>query len=126
MPYVRDVCPLVYPVEGDGDLRPRAIAGVGDGIFCIHGEHPTGGELSISSALGDGEAPKDSGDHFVVILEGGVVVPNWSVASGSIVIVVIWLFGPELFSQAKAVLHLVLAILVEGAQALRILLYCSS
>ena len=52
-----------------------------------------------------------------MILEGVVVVPRWSAISSSIVIVVVLLFGLELLSQAKAILHLVLAILVEGAQA---------
>ena len=56
------------------------------------------GELSISSALDGGEALEDSGDHFVMILEGIVVVPGWSVTSGSIVIVVVLLFGLELLS----------------------------
>ena len=37
--------------------------------------------------------------------------------SGSVVVVVILLFGLELLSQAKAVLHLVLDVLVEGARA---------
>ena len=36
---------------------------------------------------------------------------------GSIIIVVVLLFSLELLSQAKAVLHLVLAVLVEGARA---------
>ena len=76
MPYVRDVRPLVGPTEGDGDLRPGVIAGVGDSIFCVDSEHPAGGELQISSALGDGEATEDGGDHFVVILEGVVVSPK--------------------------------------------------
>ena len=102
------------------------IAGVGDSVFCVDGEHLAGGELSISSTLGGGEAPEDSGDHFVVILEGIVVVPRWSATSGSIIIVVILLFGLELLSQAKAILHLVLAILVEGARSFKIFLYCSS
>ena len=52
-----------------------------------------------------------------MILEG-VVVPRWSVTSGSVVIVVV-LFGLELLSQAKVVLHLVLAVLVEGARAFK-------
>ena len=52
-----------------------------------------------------------------MILEGVIVVPRWSTTSGSVVVVVILLFGLELLSQAKAVLHLVLAILVEGARA---------
>ena len=68
----------------------------------------------ISSALDGGEAPKDSGHHFVMILEGIVVVPRWSETCSSIIVIVILLFGLELLSQAKAVLHLVL---VEGAWA---------
>ena len=76
MPYVGDVHPLVGPTEGDGDLRPRAIARVGDSVLCVNGEHPTGGEFSIASALGGGEAPKDSGDHFVMILEGVICCPQ--------------------------------------------------
>ena len=71
----------------------------------------------ISSILDGGKAPKDSGDHFVMILEGVVVVPRWSATSGFVIIVIVLLFGLELLSQAKAVLHLVLAILGEGARA---------
>jgi hypothetical protein len=52
-----------------------------------------------------------------VILEGVIVVPRWLATFGSIVVVVVLLFGLELFSQAKPVLHLMLAILVEGAWA---------
>ena len=54
MPYVRDVCPLVGPAEGDGDLKLGVIAGVGDSVLCVNDEHPIGGELLIPSALGDG------------------------------------------------------------------------
>ena len=88
-PCVRDVRPLVGLAKGDGDLGPGAIARVGDGVFRVDGEHPTGGELPISSALGGGEALEDSGDHFVVILEGVVVASRWSAAFGSVVIVVV-------------------------------------
>ena len=124
-PCIRDVRPLVGPTEGGGDLRPGAITGVGDGVFCVDGDHPAGGELLISSALGGGEAPEDSGDHHVVILEGVVVVvPRWSATSGSIIVVVVFLFVLEFLSQAKAVLHLVLAVLVEGHGPSRIFLYC--
>ena len=49
-----------------------------------------------------------------MILEGVVVVPRWSATSGSVVVLLLSL---ELLSQAKAVLHLVLAVLVEGARA---------
>ena len=90
MPYVMDVRPLVIPTKGDGDLRLGAIAGVGDSIFCVDGEHPMGGEFSISSALDGGEPPEDSGNHFVVILEGVVVVLRWSTTSGFVVVL---LFG---------------------------------
>ena len=44
----------------------------------VDSEHPASGEFFISSALNGGEAPKDSGDYFVVILEGVIVVPRWS------------------------------------------------
>ena len=70
-------------------LRPRAIAGVGSGVFRSDGEHPAGDELSFSSALGGGEAPKDGGDHLVMILEGIVIAPRMSAASGSIIVVVV-------------------------------------
>ena len=89
MPYVGDVRPLVGPAEGDGDLRPWAIAGVGGGIFCVDGKHPVGSELPFSSALGGGEAPEDGGDHLVMILEGIVIAPRWLVASSAIVVVVV-------------------------------------
>ena len=52
-----------------------------------------GGEFLISSILNSGEASEDSGEHFVVILEGVIVVPRWSVTSGSIIVVVVLLFG---------------------------------
>ena len=120
MPCVRDVHPLVGPAKGDGDLRLGAITGVGDGVFRVDGEHPTGGELLITSALGGGGAPEDGGDHFVMILEGVVVVPRWSATSGSIVVVL--LLSLELLSQAKAVLHLVLAVLCGGGMAFEDLL----
>ena len=57
-----------------------------------------------------------------MILEGVIFVPRWSVTSGSIVVVVTLLFGLELLSQAKAVLHLVLVVLVEGAWSFKDLL----
>ena len=57
-----------------------------------------------------------------MILEGVVVVPRWSVTSGSVVVVVVVLLSLELLSQAKGVLHLVLAVLVEGAWAFEDLL----
>ena len=119
MPCVRDVCPLVGPAEGDGDLRPRAIDGVGDSIFCVDGEHPAGGEFWISSVLDGGEAPEDSGDYFVMILEGVIFVPRWSVTSGSIIVVIILVFGLELLSQAKAVLHLCACCSCGGGTGLR-------
>ena len=40
MPYVGNIYPLVGPAEGDGDLKPWAIAGVGGGVFRSDGEHP--------------------------------------------------------------------------------------
>ena len=57
-----------------------------------------------------------------MILEGNVVVPRWSAASGSIVVVVVQRFSLELLSQAEVVLHLVLAVLVERAWAFEDLL----
>ena len=57
-----------------------------------------------------------------MILEGVVVVRRWSAASGSIVVVVVWLFSLELLRQAELVLHLMLAVLVEGAWAFEDLL----
>ena len=113
---------MVGPAKGDGDLGPGAIAGVGDGVFYVNGEHPTGGELPISSVLSGGKAPEDSGNHFVVTLEGILVVPRWSAASGSIIVVVVQLFGLELLSQAEAILHLMLGVLVERARAIEDLL----
>ena len=59
------------------------------------------GELLISSAFGSSEAHEDGGDHFVVILEGVVVVvPRWSLASCSVIVVVIRIFSLEFLSQA--------------------------
>ena len=57
-----------------------------------------------------------------MILEGIVIAPRWSVASGSVVGVVVQLFVLELLSQAEAVLHLVPGVLVERAQAIEDLL----
>ena len=98
------------------------IARVGDGVFRVDGEHPAGVELPLTSTLGGGEAPEDGGDHLVVILEGIVVAPRWSAASSSVVVVVVRLFSLELLSQAKTVLHLMLAIFVERAWAFENLL----
>ena len=126
MPYIRVVCPLVGPAEGDGDLRLGVIAGVSDSVFCVDGEHLVGGEFSIPFVLDGGEVPEDSGDHFVMILEGIIFIPRWSASSSSVIVVVVLLFGLEFLSQAKAVLHLVLAVLVEGDGPSRIFLYCSS
>ena len=92
MPHVRDIHPVVGPAKGDGDLGPRAIAGVGGSVFHSDGEHPPGGELPFSSALGGGEAPEDGGNHLVMILEGIVVAPRWLAASSSIVVVVVRLW----------------------------------
>ena len=121
-PYVGNVRPLVSPAEGDGDLRPWAIAGVSGGVFRCDGEHPPCGELPFSSALSGGEALEDGGDHLVVVLKGIVIAPRWSVASGSIVGVVVQLLVLELLSQAEVVLHLMLGILVERARAVEDLL----
>ena len=85
MPCVGNILPLVGPAKGDGDLGPWVIIGVGGGVFCSDGEHPPCGELLLSSALSGGEAPKDGGDHLVVVLEGIVVAPRWSAAFGSII-----------------------------------------
>ena len=76
MPCVGNVHPLVSPAEGDGNLGPWAIVGVGDGVLRGDGEHPTCGELSFSYALGGGEAPEDGGDHLIVVLKGIVVAPR--------------------------------------------------
>ena len=117
-----DVHPLVGPAKGDGDLGPGAIAGVCSGVFRIDGEHPAGGELQLSFAFSGGNAPEDGGDHLVVILEGIIVAPRWSTASSVVVVDVIQLFSLELLSQAKVVLLVVLAILVERARTLKDLL----
>ena len=122
MPYVGDVRPVVGPAEGDGDLRPWAIAGVRGGVFRSDDEHPPSGELPFSFALGGGEAPEDGGDHLVVVLEGIVIAPRWSAASGFIVGVIVQLLVLELLSQAEAVLHLMFGVLVERAQAIKDLL----
>ena len=111
MPCVRDVCPLVGPAEGDGDLRPGAIAGVGDSILCVDGEHPAGGELSIPSAFVGGGTPEDGGDHLVVVLEGVIIIPMWSAFSVPTIIIVV-LFLLEVLSQTKAIFHLVFGVLV--------------
>ena len=89
MPCVWNVCPLVGPAKGDGDIRPWAIAGVGGGVFRSDDEHPPSGELSFSSALSGGEASEDGGNHLVVVLEGVAIAPRWSVTSDSIIGVVV-------------------------------------
>ena len=89
MPCVGYVCALVGPAEGDGDLGPWVIAGVGSDVLRSDGEHPPCGELPFSSTLGGGEAPEDGGDHLVVVLQGIVIVPRWSVTSGSIIGIVV-------------------------------------
>ena len=81
-----------------------------------------GGELPFSSALDGGEATEDGGDNLVVILEGIVIASRWSAASGTIIVVVVWLFGLEFLSQAEAILHLMLGVLVERAWAIEDLL----
>ena len=88
MPCVGNLRPLVGPTECDGNLGPWAKARAGGGVFHSDGEHPPCGELSFSSTFGGGEAPEDGGDHLVVVLEGIVVAPRWSTASGSVVGVV--------------------------------------
>ena len=57
-----------------------------------------------------------------MVLEGIVIAPRWSAASGSVVGVVVQLFVLELLSQAEAVLHLMFGILVERARAIKDLL----
>ena len=57
-----------------------------------------------------------------MVLEGIVIAPRWSAASSSVVAVIVWLFSLELLSQAKAVLHLMLGVLVERAWAIKDLL----
>ena len=57
-----------------------------------------------------------------MILEGIVIAPRWSAAFGAVVVVVVQLFGLEFLSQAEAILHLMLGILVERAQAVEDLL----
>ena len=121
-PCVGDVHPLVGPAEGDGDLGPWAIARVGGGVIHSDDEHPLGGELPFSSALDGGEAPEDGGDHLVMVLEGIVIAPRWSAAFGSVVGVVVQLFILELLSQAEAILHFMLGVLVETARAINDLL----
>ena len=81
MPCVGNIHPLVGPAEGDGDLGPWVIAGVGGGIFRSDGEHPPGSELLFSSTLDGGEALEDGGDHLVMVLEGVVIAPRWSTTS---------------------------------------------
>ena len=125
-PCVGDVHPLVGPAKGDWDLVPWAIARVDGGVFRSDSEHPTGGELPFSSTFDGGEAPKDGGNHLVMVLEGIVIAPRWSATSGSIVGIVIKLFVLELLSQTKVVLHLVLGVLMERHGPSRIFWYCSS
>ena len=88
MPCVGNVRPLVGPTEGDGDLGPWAIAGIGGSVFRSDDEHPAGGELPFSSALSGGKAPKDGGDHLVMILEGIVIAPRWSASTVPVGIVI--------------------------------------
>ena len=76
-----------------------------------------GGELPFSSALIGGEASEDGGDHLVMVLEGIVVAPRWSVASIPAVGVVVQLFVLELLGQAEVVLHLMFGVLVKRTWA---------
>ena len=114
---VGNVHPLVVPVEGDGNLIPWAIAGVGDSVLRGDVEHLSCGELPFPSAFSGGKAPEDGGDHLVVVLEGIAIAPRWSATSGSVIGVVVQLFVLEFLSQPKAVLHFVLSVLVERARA---------
>ena len=66
-----------------------AMARVGDSVLHSDIEHPPCSKLPLSSALSGGEAPKDGGDHLIVVLEGIVIAPRWSVASGSVVGVIV-------------------------------------
>ena len=77
------------------------------------------GELLFSSAISGGEVPEDGGDNLIMILEGIVVAPRWSAISSSIIGVVVQLLVLELLSQAEAVLHLVLGVLVKRAGAVK-------
>ena len=72
--------------------------------------------------LSGGEAPEDGGNHLVVVLEGIIVAPRWSAISSSIVGIVVQLLVLQLLSQAKAVLHFMPSLLVEGARAIEDLL----
>ena len=54
-----------------------------------------------------------------MILEGIIIAPRWSMASNTIVVVIVRPFGLEFLSQAKAILHLMLGIFVEGARSLK-------
>ena len=80
------------------------------------------GKLPFPLTLSGGEAPKDGGNNLVMILEGIVIASRRSAASGTIVVVIVRLFSLEFFSQAEAVLHLMLAIFVERAWAFENLL----
>ena len=57
-----------------------------------------------------------------MVLEGIVVAPGWSAASGSIVGIVFQLFVLKFLSQAEAILHLVFGVLVKRAWAIEDLL----
>ena len=57
-----------------------------------------------------------------MILEGIVVAPRWSAASGSIVGIVVQLLVLELLNQTEVVLHFMFGVLVEGARAIEVLL----
>ena len=80
------------------------------------------GKLPFPLTLSGGEAPEDGGDHLVMILEGIIITARWSVASSPVIVVVVRLFGLEFLSQAKAILHLMLGVFVERAQAIEDLL----
>ena len=57
-----------------------------------------------------------------MVLEGIIIAPRWSAASGSVVGVVVYLFVLELHSQAEAVLHLMSGVLVERTRVIEDLL----
>ena len=57
-----------------------------------------------------------------MILEGIVITPRWSAASVPTIGIVVMLLVLELFSQTKAVFHLVFGVLMQGARAIKDLL----
>ena len=53
-------------------------------------------ELLFPSTFDGGKAPKDGGDHLVMVLEGIAIAPRWSAGSSSVVGVVVQLLALEL------------------------------